>query len=68
MSYSNVPDYRLEPPEDTRRKVCNCKICGEPVREGDDVYDIPGFGVCCTICIDESKHYDVEVEDYREEV
>jgi hypothetical protein len=61
----HVPDYKLEPPEDTRKEVYHCTICDEPIYEGDDYYNIPGLGPCCETCIDESKRYDAEV-DYPE--
>lgn len=60
MNY-HLPDYRLEPPEDNRRKVYTCAICDEDILEGDDYYDIEGFGKCCTNCINEARCYDAEI-------
>ena len=65
MSYLDIPDYNLDPPEDRRTVVYRCRICDGEIREGDDYYDIPGLGPCCETCIDESKCYDAE-PDYPE--
>ena len=67
MSYNqyNVPERPLDPPEDNRGIVFRCEICEEPIREGDDYYDIPDLGPCCEKCISESKCYDAEL-DYPE--
>ena len=57
-----LPDYNLEPPEDKRRVACSCAICDEDIYEGDDYYDIPMLGKCCTICIDDARRFDIECE------
>lgn len=63
MSFFNsIPEPPLDPPEDTRRRVYSCAICGEDILEGDDYYDIPGFGKCCEGCIDDAKCYEAEFE------
>ena len=62
MSYY-VPDYNLEPPEPDARVVFKCKICDEPIYEGNDYYQIPGMGPCCEECIDDARRYDAEVGD-----
>ena len=71
MSYFNIPERPLDPPEDKRACVYRCAICEEIIREGDDYYDIPGLGPCCEICIDDARRYDAEPEldcyYYREE-
>ncbi len=61
MSYFDLPDRNLEPPEDRRRVVFRCAICEGPIREHDDYYDIPGLGPCCEECIEESKCYEAEI-------
>jgi hypothetical protein len=55
MSYYDVPDYRLEPPEDTREVVYHCEICGTEILEGDDFYDIFKLGPCCEECVSDMK-------------
>lgn len=62
MSYYNVPERPLDPPEDTRKRVYSCAICGEPIREGDDYYDIHKLGPCCEECIEESHKYEAELD------
>ena len=57
-----VPDYRLDPPEDTRRRVYGCAICEDDILEGDDYFDIPGLGPCCEGCIKDSKKYDASLD------
>lgn len=56
MSYYNLPENHLNPPEDDREIVYVCEMCGEEIREGDDYYDIEGFGPCCEDCITSSRH------------
>ena len=53
----------INPPEDTRKPVYTCAICENPIYEGDDFYDIPDYGCCCTECIDDCKRYDAEPDD-----
>lgn len=65
MSY-RIPEPNLEPPEDSRTVVYHCELCEEPIREGDDYYDIPSLGTCCEGCIRKSKRYDAE-PDYPED-
>lgn len=65
MSYYDIPEYHLDPPEDTRKCVHRCRICDGEIREGDDYYDIPNLGPCCEECINESKRYEAE-PDYPE--
>lgn len=64
MSYF-IPEYHLEPPEDTRKCVYSCAICDEDILEGDDYYNIPKLGYCCESCINEAKRYEAEL-DYPE--
>jgi hypothetical protein len=63
MNYSryNIPERPLDPPEDTRKRVYSCAICGEEILEGDDYYDIPELGPCCEECIKTSKRYGAEL-------
>ncbi len=61
-----MPERPLDPPEDRRKTVFICKICEEPIREGDDYFDIPGLGPCCEECIGNAKRFDAEL-DYPEE-
>ena len=63
MNLFNIPEPNLEPPADKRRVVATCKICYEPILEGDDAYDIPDFGFCCTRCIKDARVNEVEVGD-----
>lgn len=71
MSYYDIPERPLDPPEDTRAVVYRCRICDGEILEGDDYYNVPGLGFCCEECIDESKCYDAEIPytgpDRREE-
>lgn len=60
MSY----ERNLNPPEDDRRRVYECQVCGYDILEGDDYYDIPGFGPCCEECIDNAKKHDAELPYY----
>lgn len=63
MSYNNVPDYRLDPPEDSRRAVYRCAICRDSILEGDDFYDLPVLGICCEECVEGSKCFGAELDD-----
>lgn len=63
MSYYNLPDRNLEPPESNARKAFTCELCEDSIYEGEDYYDIPGVGVCCEKCIDDCKRYDAEAYD-----
>lgn len=63
MSYYDIPERDLDPPEDRRRRVYSCAICEEAILEGDDYYDIPGLGPCCETCIEEARCLDAEMED-----
>lgn len=65
MNY-NIPERPLTPPEDTRKMVFRCAICEDPIREGDDYYQVPDLGPCCEECIEESRRYDAEL-DYEED-
>lgn len=67
MKCFDVPDYRLDPPEDKRKRVYSCAICGEDILEGDDYYNIPGYGICCESCIDDCKQYDAELDCEEED-
>ena len=62
MYYNDIPERPINPPEDTRAVVYKCEICGEEILEGDDYYDIPGYGICCEDCIKETKRYSAELE------
>lgn len=64
MSYYDIPERPLDPPEDTRACCFRCAICREPILEGDDYYDIPDLGPCCEDCIKDSRRYDAEVPYY----
>lgn len=57
--YWGVPEPGLEPPEDQRTILHNCVACGEPIREYDEAYDIPGFGYVCTRCVDDAHVVEV---------
>jgi len=62
-----VRDYRLDPPEDTRKRVYSCAICDHDILEGDDYYDIDNLGPCCEDCINDAKRYDAELPYYGPE-
>ena len=40
-------------PEYTEKPVCTCENCKEGIYEGDDYYNIPGYGDLCEDCIKE---------------
>ena len=61
MSYS-LPERPLDPPEDTRRKVYTCEICGDPILEYDEYYDIPDYGQCHANCVGDCYHYEAELD------
>lgn len=65
MNYNhyNFPERSLDPPEDSRRVYGICVLCGEEILEGDDCYYIEGLGLCCEVCIEDSKLREVEVDD-----
>ncbi len=57
-----LPERSLEPPEDRRAVAYTCTCCGELIREGDEYWEIPGFGIFCEACVDDAHHYDAERE------
>lgn len=57
-----VPEPSLDPPEDSRRVVATCEVCGEPIREYDDLWRIPDFGCVCERCIDEAREVEVTID------
>lgn len=61
MSYY-VPDLPLTPPEPELRIAFTCELCEEPIYEGEDYYNIPGFGKCCEDCINGARRYNAERE------
>lgn len=69
MSYPFTPERPLDPPEDTRKPVYKCPLCGWGIYEGEDYYDIPGLGPCCETCISDAKCYDAErdIPEYERE-
>lgn len=58
MNNNYVPDHDLEPPADKRRAVYSCGICKEDILEGEDYYDLPELGECCTRCVEGCWHCD----------
>lgn len=64
MSYYDIPERPLDPPEDTRKCAYRCRICEGEILEGDDYFDIPDLGPCCEECIAESKRHDAEAPYY----
>lgn len=52
----------VNPPEDRRKAVYSCAICGWGIFEGDDYYDLPKLGTCCETCISEAKKYGAELD------
>lgn len=40
----------FEPPEDRRAVCCTCACCGEPILEGDDMYDLRWMNIPARIC------------------
>lgn len=58
----NIPEPSLNPPEDRRPVVATCEICGEPIKEYDDLWEIPGFGCVCERCIEESHRMEVSAD------
>ena len=66
MNKYHIPERPLDPPED--RVAFECEICEGDIYEGEEYYDIPGLGKCCTNCISDAHHYDAEAESgYYEE-
>jgi hypothetical protein len=63
MSYFNIPERPIEPPESTLRVAFECAICEKSIYEGDDYYNIPDLGNCCEECIDDCKRYSAEACD-----
>lgn len=61
MNYYNFPEAPINPPEDTRAVVYTCTLCDCEILEGDDYYDIEGFGPCCEDCIKDAKRHDAEL-------
>lgn len=61
-----TPEPYLEPPEDTRPVCYTCSCCGEPIREGDEYWELMGQHFCES-CIDDAHHYDAEPEWPEEE-
>lgn len=61
--YSSLPERGLEPPEDRRKVFAECPICEEPIREGDEAWDIPNYGYCCASCMRDAHIVEVEVDD-----
>ena len=51
-----------EPREYRRREVYTCVCCDEPIFEGDDYYEIPGFGTVCEKCIEDAHYCSAESE------
>lgn len=43
----------------------HCELCDEEIYVGDEYYDIPAVGKCCTSCIDDCHRYDAEDESYN---
>lgn len=39
-------DQWLTPPEDEAPVCCVCSICGEDIREGEDVYEFGEHNIC----------------------
>ena len=62
MSYYDIPERPLEPPESKRKRVFICAICTDDILEGDDYFQIPDLGPCCETCIEDSKRYDAELD------
>lgn len=56
-----TPEPRLDPPEDERHIVYTCACCGEPIREGDEYWELCGKHYCES-CIDDAHHYEAERE------
>ena len=63
MNKYYVPELPIDPPEDDRLAVYTCRICGDPILEGDEYYSIPSYGECCASCIGDAHHYDAEREE-----
>lgn len=53
--YSWPPEPFLDPPEDPRDLIAECTICDDPIYEGEEHFDIPGFGYCCARCVEDSR-------------
>lgn len=45
----------LEPPEDTRDTLYHCECCGDPIKEGDDYYEVCGLIICESCVRDNHK-------------
>lgn len=49
-------DPRIDPPEDTRQTVDFCRLCGEPIKEGDTYYEFESEGlVVCSECVEYAR-------------
>lgn len=61
--YEYIPEPNLEPPEDTREIIGQCRCCGEPIREGDSYYELDDYEggemslLFCESCVDSSRRY-----------
>ena len=51
--------------EQRGRIAFRCELCDNEVFVGDEYYNIPGVGKCCTSCIDDCHQYDAEDENYN---
>jgi hypothetical protein len=63
MSYYDIPERRLDPPdEDEPQVVYTCELCGHDILEGDDYYDLPDVGPCCEECIIKARRFCAELD------
>ena len=60
-----IPERNLNPPEP--KVAFTCELCEDDICLGDEYYDIPGLGKCCTNCIDDAHKYDAEPVNIFEE-
>jgi hypothetical protein len=47
------------------KEAFTCALCDEAIYVGEDYYDIPNLGKCCTSCINDCKCYEAEDESYN---
>lgn len=43
-------------------EVFTCECCGEPILEGEEFWELKGFGIFCEACISDAHHYDANLD------
>ena len=47
------------------KQAFTCALCDEAIYVGEEYYDIPGVGKCCTSCIADCHYDEAEDEAYN---